>query len=82
MKYVIRSLLFALLIGHVTSNCSSKNFRGDGSFSYNYGTSGTCTYKFKNDDNDVMKIQWGTSFDVQGYMPSCTDKDYVKVYIG
>lgn len=60
--------------------CSSQNFSGDGTFTYSAGTIGTCEYIFKSLGN-VLRIRW-KSFTVPGEMPFCSDRDYVKVYIG
>lgn len=75
-------LISILLVGYVSSMpCVSKSFYESGTFNLGYGETGTCTYNFKSRYSGVMKISW-TSFTVPGNMPTCSDKDYVKVYIG
>ena len=75
-------LISIVLSGYVSSmHCVSKNFYEGGTFKVGYGETGTCTYNFKSRYSGVMKISW-VSFTVPGNMPTCMDKDFVKVYIG
>lgn len=75
-------LVSIVLVGYESStHCVSKNFYKSGTFNVGYGETGTCTYNFKSRYSKVMKISW-VSFTVPGNMPTCRDKDYVKVYIG
>ena len=82
MKQVVWYLVFMFFNGSVALYCSNDQYKGDGAFRFLSGTRGTCTYKFNSHNGDVMKIQWSGIFNVEGLMPSCYGKDYVKVYIG
>ena len=79
-KLIFMSLVFASLIEIGDTQCGRSIYDGSGYFSFNTGISGSCAYHFKN-QNAVTKITW-TTFNVPGKMPDCSDKDYVKVYIG
>ena len=68
------------LIRDGASRCGQRSYSGNGDFNFNAGVKGSCEYHFRNQD-DVTRISW-KNFNVSERMPDCSDKDYVKVYIG
>ena len=79
-KLILILMIVSGLIRNEASQCGQRSYSGNGDFNFNAGVKGSCEYHFKN-QGDVTRISWKT-FNVPGRMPDCSDKDYVKVYIG
>ena len=73
-------MIISGLIRNGAPQYCQRSYSGNGDFNFNTGVKGSCEYQFKN-QGDVTRINWKT-FNVPGRMPGCSDKDYVKVYIG